>query len=576
MTSEARAATFIASASASSRTQDTQGPNDVKTVSGGSGVTTGAGSLTDRTFEEGAQSASSASATAGVGAVHGFSTAGAASSGCCSTARGSSAAFASYADSFVLSSSTIAPGTLGVLSFDILAEGIADGGGSGAGWAGVSYWVARAIVNGTLYQTSFEHRANGALGVTDTGDDFGLYTFTANVVFGQTVNVQLLIDTGATAQVAPGGSVAQFTADLSDTVSWEGIRSLAVGGVGVTDFTAVSRDTGFDFATGYGAAAAGGGGVPEPSTWALMLLGFAGLGAMLRRKRFAGAKGYPRRFGLQMWGPRLRSSVEEPPVRAIRPGDCAARFLFAPLAGAFLACAASASAAPLLSFTDTTPNAGGSFAFLSDLRVNQAASWTQTVASSDVSVRVFVGSLEGITTPANWWITTSLGSDTTQANVIASGVYNPIDSSQGAPRDLNAIPRIELASGLSFAPGTYYIVLDGPAGPAQENAAWFGGVLSGFAADTLNLADGFSLGRTYSATTGNFDELPPLNPFGPASHFTQNEPSRFFLAFELDSAAVPEPATWALMIAGFGLAGAALRRRGMSVVRSRPRSPGES
>jgi PEP-CTERM motif len=32
------------------------------------------------------------------------------------------------------------------------------------------------------------------------------------------------------------------------------------------------------------------------------------------------------------------------------------------------------------------------------------------------------------------------------------------------------------------------------------------------------------------------------------------------------SAAVPEPATWAMMIAGFGLAGAALRRRRVSVV----------
>ncbi|TAJ71552.1 MAG: PEP-CTERM sorting domain-containing protein [Phenylobacterium sp.] len=33
------------------------------------------------------------------------------------------------------------------------------------------------------------------------------------------------------------------------------------------------------------------------------------------------------------------------------------------------------------------------------------------------------------------------------------------------------------------------------------------------------------------------------------------------LAGELDLPAVPEPATWALMIAGFGLAGASLRRR---------------
>ena len=278
----ARAATFIASESATSRTQYAEGPNDVQTVSGGAGVTTASGSLTDSAFEEGAQAASSSSATAGLGAVHASSTAVADSSGCCSTARSSSVASASYADSFILGSSTIAPGTFGVLTFDILANGSTDGGGTGPAWAGVSYWVARAIVNGTVYQTSFEHRATGADGVTDTGDGFGLYTFAANVVFGQPVNVQLLVNAGASALVAPG-NIAQFSADLSHTVSWEGIRSLTVGGVEVTDFTAVSGDTGFDFARGYGAG--GVTAVPELSIWATLILGFAGCGAALRRRR---------------------------------------------------------------------------------------------------------------------------------------------------------------------------------------------------------------------------------------------------------------------------------------------------
>lgn len=30
-------------------------------------------------------------------------------------------------------------------------------------------------------------------------------------------------------------------------------------------------------------------GVPEPATWAMMLIGFSGMGAMLRRRRFAAA-----------------------------------------------------------------------------------------------------------------------------------------------------------------------------------------------------------------------------------------------------------------------------------------------
>jgi hypothetical protein len=281
--SEAQAATFIASASAASRTQYTEGPTDVKTVYGGAGVSAASASGTDRSFDEGAQAASAGSATAGLGAVHVLSTAVAEASGCCSSARGSSNASASYTDSFVLGSSTIAAGTLATLSFDILVNGIADGGGSGAAWAGMSAWGARTTVNGTVYQTSFERRATAAEGVTTTGDGFGLFTFTANVVFGQSVNVQLSAYTNAIAQVAPGGNFAQFTADLGHTVSWEGIRSLTVDGVGVTDFTAISGDTGFDFARGYGAGSVTG--VPEPSAWAVLVLGFAGSGAMLRRRR---------------------------------------------------------------------------------------------------------------------------------------------------------------------------------------------------------------------------------------------------------------------------------------------------
>ncbi len=44
------------------------------------------------------------------------------------------------------------------------------------------------------------------------------------------------------------------------------------------------------------------------------------------------------------------------------------------------------------------------------------------------------------------------------------------------------------------------------------------------------------------------------NNFTPGTQFTQ------FLAFRIP-AAVPEPATWAMMIAGFGLVGVTLRRR---------------
>ena len=63
------------------------------------------------------------------------------------------------------------------------------------------------------------------------------------------------------------------TADASDT-GFLNFRVLTPGG----SFTSLS---GADYTT----LQDGIGGVPEPATWAEMLLGFAGLGALLRRRR---------------------------------------------------------------------------------------------------------------------------------------------------------------------------------------------------------------------------------------------------------------------------------------------------
>ncbi|MEW5687978.1 MAG: PEPxxWA-CTERM sorting domain-containing protein [Pseudomonadota bacterium] len=221
-----------------------------------------------------------------------------------------------------------------------------------------------------------------------------------------------------------------------------------------------------------------------------------------------------------------------------------------PLSAAILSLGLPAAGAPFIGFTDNTFDAA-SFGSLSDTQANAAVGWTQTVATTDVTVRALLGAVTGAS--GNWWITTKLGPTATLADVVASGVYTA--PSLGLNLDFNGQPRTELASGLSFAAGAYFLVLDGPPGPAVGNASWIGGAGP---ADTVELAAGFTLGSYYHAT--QFDD--PLSVFGPASSFvvTPGDPR---LVFELDGrvAGVPEPATWLMLIAGFGLMGTTLRRR---------------
>ncbi len=69
------------------------------------------------------------------------------------------------------------------------------------------------------------------------------------------------------------------------------------------------------------------------------------------------------------------------------------------------------------------------------------------------------------------------------------------------------------------------------------------------------------LGKYYGPTSGHDD-----GSFGVASAYVNDWAvgdrfTNYAFHFVDDSGAVPEPATWALTIAGFGLAGAGLRRR---------------
>jgi hypothetical protein len=234
-----------------------------------------------------------------------------------------------------------------------------------------------------------------------------------------------------------------------------------------------------------------------------------------------------------------------------------------PLAAALLALATPAAADPLIGFTDNslTGNGNVTLASLSDLSVNWAVGWTQTVDTTDVTVWALLSS--STTETGAWWITTALGPTATLADVVASGVYTapPI----GFSKNFDSQASTELASGLSFAAGSYFLVLDGPPGSAVNNAQWIGGFAP---TDTTDLAAGFSLGSYYVAAAPFFGG-PNHTPaaFAPASTFATAEDANLRLIFELDGrAVVPEPGAWALMLAGFGGVGAMLRRRRLAPV----------
>lgn len=220
------------------------------------------------------------------------------------------------------------------------------------------------------------------------------------------------------------------------------------------------------------------------------------------------------------------------------------------LAGAFGALMAiSAHSTPLISFTDNAPNSGAS-GFLSDLTVNWAVSWTQTNASSNVTLSALLRRNEGAA--ANWYVTTAVGAGTTAAQVVYSGSYLAPAASIGT--DFNGDPRTVLGTGLNFAPGTYFLVLDGPAGSLTNNANWEGDSLSNV---SINLASGFSVGGFLA--TDPLTTVP--DPFAPASTFATNGQLGFAFVFELESFAQQVPVAPTLPLVALGLAALAVVRR---------------
>ncbi|QDZ09085.1 PEP-CTERM sorting domain-containing protein [Sphingomonas panacisoli] len=96
--------------------------------------------------------------------------------------------------------------------------------------------------------------------------------------------------------------------------------------------------------------------------------------------------------------------------------------------------------------------------------------------------------------------------------------------------------------------GVVSVLLDGVVIDSHD----FGGVDAGPA--TLRSTLGFSTGLSAGTHTIS---LQSTRLFAPG----RGVASQYFDNVSLDVVAVPEPATWAMMIVGFGLTGASLRRR---------------
>jgi hypothetical protein len=120
------------------------------------------------------------------------------------------------------------------------------------------------------------------------------------------------------------------------------------------------------------------------------------------------------------------------------------------------------------------------------------------------------------------------------------------------------------ASGNGTFSGTYDVVGSGDTfglGPLYTTNDWTSGSLGGDAFDPTGSGT-FSValiaGHTYTMSIANFGNIS-------GGGFVANGRAISTIIWHIDYTAAPEPASWAMMLGGFGLIGGAMRSRGKTV-----------
>jgi hypothetical protein len=178
-------------------------------------------------------------------------------------------------DDMVFTAPGVATGTQMQITFGILVEGQLGSTGPQISSESAGEWNLHAGIGGGALPLNGSGQQFSTLGLV--GDPLGFFTATETVQAG--FSTPLDIELNATANASNGGSAV---ADLADTLEWGGISKVTVGGVAIDDFSVTSAS-----GTNWADSFIPGPGVPEPATWAMMLVGFGGLGGLLRRGRAA-------------------------------------------------------------------------------------------------------------------------------------------------------------------------------------------------------------------------------------------------------------------------------------------------
>ncbi|MBB5687190.1 PEPxxWA-CTERM sorting domain-containing protein [Sphingobium boeckii] len=183
----------------------------------------------------------------------------------------------------------------------------------------------------------------------------------------------------------------------------------------------------------------------------------------------------------------------------------------------------------------TTPNSGGS-----PYTVQQAETASFNVTGSGTSNALWLNAGEYQTRPGQFFGQNYEGGGVSQIFTSLAGLatFTADIAFWGTRTDTG---------------GIFSVLLDGVALDAYD----FGTTVAGTTRNTLSFSTNLSAGQ-------HTLQLQVVRPYGPAKDVR----GQYFDNVTLDQvAAVPEPATWAMMITGFGFVGGAMRRKAKVSVR---------